>query len=192
MKTFFLDFEASSLDDDSYPIEVAWVSETGQGESYLIRPEPTWTDWSPKSETFHHISRATLLREGIPAVQVARRALAVLEGHLAVSDNPAHDGYWLSMLYKLIGYPEVRLHSIHFLMGRELPRMLTLIRAEPESGQYYREARHLLDEGQILIANAMETANLQTRHRHRALSDATELWLIWKTVQESFARRLRG
>ena len=40
----FLDFEASSLLPGSFPIEVAWVDETGQGESYLIRPHEGWLD----------------------------------------------------------------------------------------------------------------------------------------------------
>jgi hypothetical protein len=37
MRTF-LDFEASSLSDESYPVEVAWVFEDGHAESHLIRP----------------------------------------------------------------------------------------------------------------------------------------------------------
>ena len=38
----FLDFEASSLSDDSYPIEVGWAGEDGSTEQHLIRPaQPT-------------------------------------------------------------------------------------------------------------------------------------------------------
>ena len=46
----FLDFEASSLSDDSYPIEVGWVFEDGRTEAHLIRPAPAWTDWDPAAE----------------------------------------------------------------------------------------------------------------------------------------------
>ncbi len=38
----FIDVEASSLSEYSFPIEVGWVLEDGTGTSYLIRPEPTW------------------------------------------------------------------------------------------------------------------------------------------------------
>lgn len=46
----FLDFEASSLSKQSYPIEVAWVFEDGRSEEYLIRPAPIWTDWDSAAE----------------------------------------------------------------------------------------------------------------------------------------------
>ena len=36
----FVDFEASSLAKDSYPVEVAWVFEDGACEGHLIRPAP--------------------------------------------------------------------------------------------------------------------------------------------------------
>ena len=36
----FLDFEASSLMKGSFPIEVAWVDQDAQAESYLIKPAP--------------------------------------------------------------------------------------------------------------------------------------------------------
>ena len=82
---FFLDVEASSLADGSFPIEVAWVDETGQGEHYLIRPAPRWLDgagfplaWNVGSERLHGISFATLLVEGISHVRVAKRVAQVL------------------------------------------------------------------------------------------------------------------
>jgi hypothetical protein len=34
----FLDFEASSLGKNGYPIEVGWVFEDGACEAHLIRP----------------------------------------------------------------------------------------------------------------------------------------------------------
>ena len=36
----FLDFEASSLSDHSYPIEIAWVFEDGRSQSHMIAPAP--------------------------------------------------------------------------------------------------------------------------------------------------------
>jgi hypothetical protein len=49
----FLDFEASSLNKKSFPIEVAWVFQDGRSRSYLIRPAPEWIDWSDEAEEVH-------------------------------------------------------------------------------------------------------------------------------------------
>jgi len=57
----FLDIEASSLSNSSYPIEIAWSDENENIESYLINPEliEEWTDWDFYSEhEIHGISRA--------------------------------------------------------------------------------------------------------------------------------------
>ena len=43
----FIEFEASSLNSGSVPIEVGWVLADGTGESHLICPAPGWTDWFP-------------------------------------------------------------------------------------------------------------------------------------------------
>ncbi len=65
MAIAFLDFEASGLGPDSYPIEVAWgffgIETTF---SYLIRPAEHWTDWDPVAEDLHELSRATLFEAG--------------------------------------------------------------------------------------------------------------------------------
>jgi hypothetical protein len=56
-KIAFLDFEASSLGKQGYPIEVAWVFANGEEESHLIRPAEAWTDWDVKAGRIHGISR---------------------------------------------------------------------------------------------------------------------------------------
>ena len=63
----FLDFEASSLARRGFPIEIAWVFETGEAESHLIRPAADWTEWSAEAESIHGIPRASLERDGRPA-----------------------------------------------------------------------------------------------------------------------------
>ncbi len=69
----FLDFEASSLGERSYPIEVGWVFADGAGEAHLIRPAPEWTDWDPAAERIHGIGRGQLMATGTPYGEVARR-----------------------------------------------------------------------------------------------------------------------
>src|SRR5215510_6144698 len=78
----FLDFEASSLGDDSYPIEVGWVFEDGREEAHLIRPPPAWIDWDVTAERVHGIAREALLAQGEPHEAVARRILDELSTHV--------------------------------------------------------------------------------------------------------------
>lgn len=101
----FLDFEASSLADDGYPIEVAWVFEDGRAETHLIAPLSTWTDWDPRAEAIHGLSRQTLQAEGAPPHEVAARMLAELGGHDLYATAPSWDGKWLSVLLRAGGFP---------------------------------------------------------------------------------------
>ncbi|MBB3348380.1 transcriptional regulator [Sphingomonas sp. BK069] len=105
----FLDFEASSLADRSYPVEVAWVFQDGRGESHLIAPAPGWTDWDEAAERIHGISRATLEAEGEPHDVVAERMVEVLSEHDLFASAPSWDGKWLSVLLRAAGQPRHRL-----------------------------------------------------------------------------------
>lgn len=101
----FLDFEASSLSKASYPIEVAWVFEDGQSESYLIAPAPTWTEWDEEAAAIHGIARDSLKAEGTPVEILGRRMLSVLSGHRLYASAPSWDGKWLSALLRAAGLP---------------------------------------------------------------------------------------
>jgi hypothetical protein len=191
MNIHFVDFEASSLDSGSFPIEVAWVNENGQGESHLIRPERAWTSWSPQSEKIHGISRPILFREGKPADWVARRALTALTGAILVSDNPAFDGHWLSMLFQVIGdETEIQMVDLLSVVGQDIQRLLVLIEPEAHSPEWRRQARQLLDEGRALAANIVEVETQRQRTKHRALADAEHLWRCWKAVRHGVNQRL--
>jgi hypothetical protein len=104
-KIAFLDFEASSLGKDGYPIEVAWVLATGEEESHLVRPDPTWTDWDFKAETIHGLSRDRLNAEGELVADVAQRMMSVLTGYDLYVTAPSWDGKWLSRLLRTAGLP---------------------------------------------------------------------------------------
>lgn len=101
----FLDFEASSLGKHSYPIEVAWVFEDGRSTSFLIRPLPSWTDWSDEAERIHGISRDQLVAEGTSVVAVVQQMTAELPGHELHASSPSWDGKWLSVLLRGGGAP---------------------------------------------------------------------------------------
>jgi len=116
----FLDFEASSLSAQSWPIEIGLARLEGGTvvvEDRLIRPDPLWDrgDWNPQSEAIHHISRATLDAQGQPAWDVATWALGRMEGTVLVSDAPAFERHWLLRLLACQPQPLPRdLHLVDF------------------------------------------------------------------------------
>jgi DNA polymerase-3 subunit epsilon len=103
-----LDFEASSLSDDSYPIEVGVaLAFNSDGPirvwSSLIQPCREWTsrhDWDPAAERVHHIP-ASLLATGQTPSEVAK-ALNAIIGPVrhAYCDGGHYDGFWLERLFK--------------------------------------------------------------------------------------------
>ena len=103
----FLDLEASSLDADSWPVEVglAWLVE-GRVEvrSSLIRPDPSWSmrAWSPASAEVHGIPLAEL-RQAPLAAEVARWIAGLIGDATVVSDAPEFDARWLARLYETEG-----------------------------------------------------------------------------------------
>jgi len=166
----FLDFEASSLGKNSYPIEVAWVFEDGQCESFLIRPADGWTDWEATAEDIHHISRSQLETEGTAHDDVARRMVAVLDGHSLFVSAPSWDGKWLSVLLRAAGLPR---HAL---------RLQDTEKAQREA---VREQLGGLLTGNALKAamgNILTHAAMMNRQpvRHRALADARQEWQLWK------------
>jgi DNA polymerase III subunit epsilon len=104
----FLDFEASSLFQDSWPIEIGLARlEEGMrvfSEAKLIFPHADWpmTAWSPASQAVHGIPFENLT-SALPAAEVAAWALARLEGRVVLSDNPAWERKWLDRLLAVIG-----------------------------------------------------------------------------------------
>lgn len=180
---YFVDCEASSLDSGSYPIEIAWVDETGQGEHYLIRPIFAWTNWKAASEAIHGISRATLEADGKPADWVAHRAATVLTGHTVVSDNPEFEEYWIGALLATIERQPLPVIGHDRVLRVQIHRLLRLNTAEPNTPDWHRQARRLLDRGQVLIGEAQFRATMG-RVRHRALPDAEALWQMWRLVKQ--------
>lgn len=102
MRVMFLDFEASSLAPDSWPIEVglAWVTD-GRVEvrSSLIKPELDWSmrAWSRVSARVHGVALDEL-RRAPPASEVARWVAGIVGDATLVSDAPEWDLRWLTCL----------------------------------------------------------------------------------------------
>jgi hypothetical protein len=195
MKTFFLDCEASSLSQNSYPIEIAWVGMDGQGESYLIKPEPDWTDWSPVAERLHGIRRATLEAKGTPVGQVAKRMIAALAGTRVVSDNPEFEHFWVVRLLAattIAGFEDFTISHCKTLQTEQIKRIAETVTADPATPAYHRAMRTALDKAQMLVNSVVEAEQAKGRHKHRALPDATNLWLIHQATVAAMDAALRA
>lgn len=170
----FLDFEASSLSDRSYPVEVGWIFEDGRAESHLIAPAPDWTDWDVEAERIHGIARETLVREGATPAIVAARMVEMLSGHALFASAPSWDGKWMSVLLRGAGLPRhaLRLQDTDVAL-RDTARAI-LRDAIPS------------DRLEIAVHNLVARAGA-TRGgppAHRALADATAERDIWRRLRD--------
>jgi len=96
-----VDFEASGLEKESYPIQVAWNID-GSVESWLINPEstPGWSWWSREAELIHGIPRDFLLAHGSDAAEVVAAMCKQLAGRDIYSDAVGFDSFWCRRLFK--------------------------------------------------------------------------------------------
>jgi DNA polymerase III epsilon subunit-like protein len=171
----FLDFEASSLGRQGYPIEVAWVFASGEEESHLIRPTASWIDWDAKAGRIHGISREQLRSEGKPLEDVAQRMVSVLTGRTLYATAPSWDGKWLSKL----------------LRAASLPRHA--LRLEDTEMAHRRIMREVLRDAQVpadlhralmqdILAQAQRSNDELGPVAHRALADAQRERLLWLDI----------
>lgn len=165
----FVDFEASSLSNHSYPIEVGWVFEDGREEDYLIRPAPAWIEWDAAAEAVHGISRESLLREGTPHELVCDRLVAALSAHTIFASSPPWDGRWLSMLLRAAGRPR---HLLRLKDSEEAFAEAARLRLGPAGD----------DEAVAETIAAARAVVERAPTAHRALADARREFEIWKAV----------
>jgi hypothetical protein len=170
----FLDFEASSLGRDSYPIEVGWVFEDHGAEAHLIRPAPGWVDWDPQAEAVHGIGRSRLEAEGEDHAAVARRMLQVLDGHDLLASAPSWDGKWLSVLLRAAGLPR---HALRLRDTEEAQFEAALASLGP--GASREQALDTLQLARLQMAEEPVA--------HRALEDARREWRLWRRFADPAA-----
>ena len=125
----FLDFEACSLSDNGWPVEIGLSTIVPDPDGFrvetwssLIRPDPDWDPdaWSDQSERIHGISRADL-DEAPAALSVARDTQARLDGKIVICDAPAWDGFWLRTLISAANRPgSARLTITHLKTAANL------------------------------------------------------------------------
>lgn len=178
----FIDFEASSLGRHGYPIEVAWVFEDGNSESFLIAPIEKWTDWDPAAEAIHGISRERLASEGVATDIVAGRLVDALQGHQVFASAPSWDGKWLSKLLRAAGFPR---HAVRLTDTDAGLLELTgaLLAPFVPSSEIHRATRKILAYAGDRFAGR--------RHAHRALPDAQlerERWLVVSELAHAYGK----
>ena len=185
-KIVFVDFEASSLSPESWPIEVGLASLVNprgpepsiRQWSSLIRPAPGWSlqDWSPESAAVHCIALETL--DTAPsAVAVAGEIIDRIGGKLLISDNPACEKKWLDRL--MVYSPEIRPREFtHFdtlvisvckglpliamdMIYEELERIKAPHRAGPDAA---RTARAILKG--VRVGTGLEPSPFEKRSRN--------------------------
>lgn len=106
MTLVFIDFEASGLGPESWPIEIgiAWLDGNRiEVRASLIRPHPDWPDsaWSPESARVHGIARDAL--DVAPTANaVAGEYAAFMARAIVLSDAPEFDGRWWRRLEALL------------------------------------------------------------------------------------------
>ena len=112
----FLDFEASGLDTNSYPIEVAWSLPTEEVKCYLIKPTRDWVKgavWNKAAEALHGISYASLEREGQDPTWLCQQMNSQLNKQTVFCDGLSYDLVWLKRLFGVSGdSPTFKLKSM--------------------------------------------------------------------------------
>lgn len=160
----FLDFEASSLNPSSYPIEVAYSCPDGEIESCLIVPESDWLDWDPYAQReIHRISRAMLFAGGSAPGQVLERMNERLSGEPVYCDGGEFDAHWLNRLAQAAG----------FLPAFELLDIGTLYPSE------------LFLRGGLYEQVSEQAWGMTEGQRHRADTDVRYLQNFWRLMRKN-------
>jgi hypothetical protein len=94
-----IDFEASGLGNNTYPIEVGVILRNGNKFCALITPAPEWQHWDEQAEKIHGISRETLQKYGKPVREVAIELNQFILNETVYSDCWVVDKPWMSTLF---------------------------------------------------------------------------------------------
>lgn len=130
---YFLDFEASSLATNSWPVEIGIarvIDGVVETESRIIKPHPDWEDdgWSSASAEIHGLSRAHLDAKGQEPFEVAKWFKERNIG-LAITDAPVFEQRWLiKLLATDPPFPVVQLLDFDSYVAMSLPEAAAVSR----------------------------------------------------------------
>jgi hypothetical protein len=118
---FALDIEASGLQTQSFPLQIAWCDVQGISRCYLLKPSAKWDveSWDVNAETLHGISLFHAQQNGMDCVVVAKELNAHLQAMTVVSDGVAFDSNWLSMIFASAGIePLFKIQDAYHWLGK--------------------------------------------------------------------------
>ncbi len=99
----FLVLEASSYQEDAYPVAACWSISDGQLKDVLIRPEQEWIKADASNEDTQTLTRQQLELTGESALDVVREISEdVDKQQVYVSETYLYQ-HWLSTLYSAFG-----------------------------------------------------------------------------------------
>lgn len=166
----FIDVEASSLNVNSYPIEIAWSDYCGNIESHLINPSgvDSWTDWDFYAQhKIHGISKQMCYREGVDPEWLCNRLYESIEqGDILYADGGTFDEFWVDELFgagSTDGFA-------HFRIGSSDSIMMNLLRKSEA------DVNKRLDLFEALKIEARKIVN----GHHRADVDVSYLIELYK------------
>jgi hypothetical protein len=140
--THFIDFEASGIAPDSYPIAIGIALPDSELYS-LIRPVRYWTHWSYDAQDMHGIERSTLFRQGTPARKLANRLNRLFAGLTLCCDNPA-DCFWFDVLFEAAGVESrVGIQPLEAWVGREAASAIQLHLPSRKAHNAVQDARDM-------------------------------------------------
>ena len=164
-----LDFEASAVGDQSYPIEAAVVDcATLECRSWLIRPTPRWQSegrWATDAAELHGITMGQLLTDGISVAEVAAELSECCRGKRVLCDGGEHDQRWLTTLFAGTG------KNPPFVVGDFEPFALGL-------------ARRIEPDAEGVLERCEEQASVRFPITHRAAEDARRLAEILRQLAQ--------
>lgn len=147
-----IDFEASGLSKQSYPIEVGLTNGSTEYQS-LIKPMQHWLYWSYASGAVHKIKRAELLTDGTEALKVAQRLNELATNQIVYCHSVQWDGFWCNALFSDNGIK----------CAFEIRDIQELIADSDSTLEAFLNAQTILQSSQKFTA-------------HRALDDALVIW----------------
>ncbi len=96
----FLDIEASSPDEEGYPVVIAWSTRDGVIRNVLVCPDDDWTEWDSGFESGMGLTREHLIDQGLSCKDVARLLAEDLAEETVYVDGLDPDELWLERLFE--------------------------------------------------------------------------------------------
>ena len=99
----FLVLEASSYEEDAYPVAASWSISTGQLKAVLIRPEDEWRESETSTNDNHYITRSHTELVGESVLDVIRELSEDVDKQLVYASEPYLYRKWLTTMYGAYG-----------------------------------------------------------------------------------------